>query len=83
LLFLVSSFGVSYFCYNIFRACANTEFATPYAKTTTDIILGFTALIGTVGTLIDALRNPGDRPYLSVMSMPTELEVYMMVLGLF
>ena len=35
------------------------------------------------GTLVNAFRNPRDGPHLSVMGMSAELEVNMVLLGLF
>ena len=35
------------------------------------------------GTLVDALRNPRDGPHLSVMGVTAELEINMLLLGLF
>ncbi len=68
---------------DVFRACADAELAAPDAHAAADVIGGVAPFVIAEGALVDALGDPRDGPYLSVMGVSAELEVDVLSLSLF
>ncbi len=60
---------------DVFRLGADAELPAPEADAGGDIVAGRAPLVAAPRAFIDAVGNPGDRPYLSAVRMSAELEV--------